>query len=102
MKAGAPGAGGGGGAVVGRVVAVRVTAACALVGRGARAATERMCQRPSTGSVTVRTSIPLPVEVSSGEPGPWSAALGLMAKTSRSVGIVLVQVYVIVSFAVIV
>jgi len=29
-------------------------------------ATERMCQTPSTGSVTVRTSIPAPVEVSSG------------------------------------
>ncbi len=43
-----------------------------------------------------------PVEVSSGDPGPWSAPLGLMAKMSRSVGTVLVHVYLMVSLAVIV
>jgi hypothetical protein len=53
------------------------------------------------GSVTVRSSSPGPVDVLSGDPGPWSAPLGLMAKMSRSVGTVLVQVYLIVSFAVI-
>ena len=66
------------------------------------AATERMCQTPSTGSVTVRSSSPAPVDVSSGDPGPWSAALGLMAKMSKSTGTVLLQVYLIVSLAVIV
>src|SRR6266850_8320030 len=102
MKVGDPGVGGGGGGVAGRAAVVRVATAWTEVGMGASEATERMCQTPSTGSVTVRTSIPAPVEVSSGEPGPWSTPLGLMAKTSRSVGTVLVQVYVMVSFAVIV
>ena len=87
---------------VGRVAVVSVTTAWADVGKGASAATDRMCQTPSTGSVTVRTSMPAPVEVSSGDPGPWSAALGLMAKMSKSVGTLLVQVYVMVSLAVIV
>src|SRR5229473_4169558 len=102
MNVGAPGAGGGGGGVVGRGAIVRVTAACAFVGTGASEATERMCQSPSIGSVTVRSSSPGPVDVSSGEPGPWSAPLGLMAKMSRSVGTVLVHVYLMVSLAVIV
>src|SRR5712664_261074 len=102
MKVGAPGAGGGGGGVAGRAAVVRVATAWAVVGSGASEATERMCQTPSTGSVTVRSSSPGPVDVSSGEPGPWSAPFGLMAKTSRSVGSVLVHVYLIVSLAVIV
>ena len=79
-----------------------VTTTCAAVGTGASAATERMCQTPSIGSVNVRTSKPGPVEVSSGEPGPWSAALGLMAKMSRSVGNVLFQEYWKVTLAVMV
>src|SRR5258708_37471835 len=100
MNEGAPGDGGGGGGVVGRGAMVSVATRWADVGTAAVAATERMCHTPSNGSVTVRSSSPAPVEVSSGEPGPWSAAVGLMAKMSRSVGTVLLQVYLSVSLAV--
>ena len=79
-----------------------VATRCAAVGTGTVAATERMCHTPSTGSVSVKSSSPAPVEVSSGDPGPWSAALGLMAKISRSVGTVLVQVYLKVTLTVLV
>jgi len=76
---------------------VMLTTAWADTGSGTVDATERMCQRPSIGSVSVRSSSPGPVLVASGEPGPWSAAFGLMANTSISVGAVLFQVYLIVT-----
>jgi hypothetical protein len=87
---------------VGRGAVVSVATAWAAVGIGASDATERMCHTPSMGSVSVRSSSPGPVEVSSGDPGPKSVPLGLMAKRSRSVGTVLVQVYLMVSLAVLV
>ena len=40
----------------------------------------------------LRSSTPLPVEVSSGDPGPYFAPVGLNANTSRSVGTLLVHV----------
>ena len=70
MKAGAPGAGGGGRGLVGLGATVIVMTTWAAVGTGASDATERTCQTPSIGSVSVKSSSPGPVEVSSGEPGP--------------------------------
>ena len=85
-----PGRFGDGGAVRGPTVSVAL--ACAPVGIGASAATERTCHTPFGGSVMLRSSTPLPVEVSSGDPGPYFAPVGLNANTSRSVGTLLVHV----------
>src|SRR5437016_12721685 len=102
MKAGPPGDGGGGKGAVGRGAVVMVITTWAAVGIGTVAATERICHTPSGGSVTVRSSSPAPVEESSGEPGPWSAPAGLIAKISRSLGAVLLHVYLNVSLTVLV
>src|SRR5438034_10421649 len=63
MKAGAPGAGGGGRGLVGLGATVIVMTTWAAVGTGASDATERTCQTPSIGSVSVKSSSPGPVVI---------------------------------------
>ena len=49
-------------------------------------------QLPEAGLATVKTSLPAPVEMSSGVPGPLSVPSGAKAKTSMSFWSVLFHV----------